>query len=136
LLKVRDGVVTNRPVYLVIGIDCDDAKQVVGLWVRPTTKESAKFLDVGALRTQEPGRRGRRGRCMAHRPLAHAGPAKYAALDIVSFAATLALYETLVRRFHVTRLLFGIKPNHSSPRSTPLATTRPVPGMHLLGRRD
>jgi transposase-like protein len=36
-------VVTNRPVYLAIGIDCEGAKQVLGLWVGPTTGESAKF---------------------------------------------------------------------------------------------
>ena len=41
-----------------------------------------------------------------HAPL----PGKYAALVIVSFAATLGLYETLVRRFRITRLLFGMKP--------------------------
>jgi putative transposase len=41
--KIRDGVVTNRPVYLAIGIDCEGAKQVLGLWVGPTTGESAKF---------------------------------------------------------------------------------------------
>ena len=35
---------------------------------------------------------------------------KYPALVIVSFAATLGLYEALVRRFRVTRLLFGMKP--------------------------
>src|SRR5499425_2162817 len=29
MVKVRDGVVTNRPVYLAIGIDCDGAKQVL-----------------------------------------------------------------------------------------------------------
>jgi hypothetical protein len=28
--KIRDGVVTNRPVYLAIGIDCDGAKQFLG----------------------------------------------------------------------------------------------------------
>jgi putative transposase len=43
MIKVRDGVVTNRPVYLAIGIDCDGRKQVLGLWVGPTTGESAKF---------------------------------------------------------------------------------------------
>src|SRR5215813_12298841 len=43
MIKIRDGVVANRPVYLAIGIDCDDAKQVLGLWVGPTTGESAKF---------------------------------------------------------------------------------------------
>ena len=36
-------MVTNRPVYLAIGIDCDGQKQVLGLWVGPTTGESAKF---------------------------------------------------------------------------------------------
>jgi transposase-like protein len=43
MVKIRDGVVSNRPVYLAIGIDCDGAKQVLGLWVGPTTGESAKF---------------------------------------------------------------------------------------------
>jgi transposase-like protein len=43
MVKIRDGVVTNRPVYLAIGIDCEGARQVLGLWVGPTTGESAKF---------------------------------------------------------------------------------------------
>jgi putative transposase len=43
MVKIRDGVVTNRAVYLAIGIDCDGQKQVLGLWVGPTTGESAKF---------------------------------------------------------------------------------------------
>lgn len=43
MVKVRDGVVTNRPACLAIGIDCEGAKQVLGLWVGPTTGESAKF---------------------------------------------------------------------------------------------
>jgi transposase-like protein len=43
MIKVRDGQVANRPVYLAIGIDCDGAKQVLGLWVGPMTGESAKF---------------------------------------------------------------------------------------------
>lgn len=36
-------VVANRPVYLAIGIDCDGAKNVLGLWVGPSTGESSKF---------------------------------------------------------------------------------------------
>lgn len=36
-------MVTNRPVYLAIGIDCDGVKQVLGLWVGPTTGESSRF---------------------------------------------------------------------------------------------
>jgi putative transposase len=43
MIKIRDGVVANRPVYLAIGIDCDGAKQVLGMWVGPTTGESVKF---------------------------------------------------------------------------------------------
>jgi putative transposase len=43
MVKIRDGVVANRPVYLAIGIDGDGAKQVLGMWVGPTTGESAKF---------------------------------------------------------------------------------------------
>ena len=35
MVKIRDGVVTNRPVYLAIGVDCGGAKQVLGLWVGP-----------------------------------------------------------------------------------------------------
>ena len=40
--------------------------------------------------------------------------AKYAALVMVSFAVTLILYEAVVRRFRVTRLLFGMKPRSRS----------------------
>jgi len=43
MVKIRDGVVTSRAVYLAIGIDCEGVKQVLGLWVGPTTGESAKF---------------------------------------------------------------------------------------------
>src|SRR5215813_1808562 len=43
MVKIRDGVVTNRAVYQAIGVDCDGNKQVLGLWIGPTTGESAKF---------------------------------------------------------------------------------------------
>jgi putative transposase len=43
MVKIRDGVVSNRPVCLAIGIDCDGAKQVLGLWAGPGTGEPAKF---------------------------------------------------------------------------------------------
>ena len=39
--KIRDGVVTNRAVYVAIGFE--RLKQVLGLWIGPTTGESAKF---------------------------------------------------------------------------------------------
>jgi len=43
MVKIRDGVVGNRPVYLAVGIDTDGVKGVLGMWVGPTTGESAKF---------------------------------------------------------------------------------------------
>src|SRR5690349_5128064 len=43
MVKIRDGVVANRPVYLAVGIDCDGARNVLGLWVGPSTGESSKF---------------------------------------------------------------------------------------------
>jgi putative transposase len=43
MVKIRDGVVTNRAVYLAIGIDCEGARQVLGLWAGPATGEPAKF---------------------------------------------------------------------------------------------
>jgi len=43
MVKIRDGVVANRPVYLAVGIDTEGVKQVLGMWVGPTTGESAKF---------------------------------------------------------------------------------------------
>jgi putative transposase len=35
--------VANRPVYLAIGIDCDGAKDVLGMWVGGSTGESSKY---------------------------------------------------------------------------------------------
>jgi putative transposase len=43
MVKIRDGVVANRPVYLAIGVDCDGAKQMLGMWVGASTGESSKF---------------------------------------------------------------------------------------------
>src|SRR5262249_56916401 len=41
---------------------------------------------------------------------------KYPALVVVSFAATLAIYEFAVRRYRPTRLLFGMKARQPSVR--------------------
>ena len=43
MVKIRDAVVSNRPACLAIGIDCEGARQVLGLWAGPSTGESAKF---------------------------------------------------------------------------------------------
>jgi len=42
VLKVRDGQVTNRPVYVAVGITLDGQRDVLGLWVGPTGGEGAK----------------------------------------------------------------------------------------------
>jgi transposase-like protein len=40
---LRDGVVANRPSIWRSGVDCEDAKQVLSLWVGLATGESARF---------------------------------------------------------------------------------------------
>lgn len=42
VLKIRDGQVTNRPVYVAMGISLDGERDVLGLWVGPTGGEGAK----------------------------------------------------------------------------------------------
>jgi putative transposase len=42
MVKVRDGQVTNRPVYAAIGVTVDGDKDVLGLWMG-VGGESAKF---------------------------------------------------------------------------------------------
>ncbi len=42
VLKVREGAVTNRPVYVAIGINLDGYRDVLGLWMGPSGGEGAK----------------------------------------------------------------------------------------------
>ena len=42
-IKIRDGTVTNRVVYVVMGINTDGDRDILGLWVGPTGGESPKF---------------------------------------------------------------------------------------------
>jgi transposase-like protein len=42
-IKIRDGTVTNRVVYVVMGITMDGERDILGLWVGPTGGESPKF---------------------------------------------------------------------------------------------
>ncbi len=42
VLKVREGTVANRPVYVAIGINVDGYRDVLGLWVGPSGGEGAK----------------------------------------------------------------------------------------------
>jgi transposase-like protein len=44
VVKIRDGQVTNRPVYVAMGINLDGQRDVLGMWVGPSGGgEGAKF---------------------------------------------------------------------------------------------
>ncbi len=43
VVKIRDGAVANRPIYVAMGINLDGERDVLGLWVGPTGGEGAKF---------------------------------------------------------------------------------------------
>lgn len=55
-IKIRDGSVSNRVVYVVMGINLEGERDILGLWVGPTGGESPKVLAVGVHRTEEPWR--------------------------------------------------------------------------------
>lgn len=42
-IKIRDGIVSNRPVYLAVGVDVEGRKHVLGLWVGDGEGEGSKF---------------------------------------------------------------------------------------------
>jgi putative transposase len=42
-VKIRDGRVANRPIYVAMGINLDGERDVLGLWVGPAGGEGAKF---------------------------------------------------------------------------------------------
>ena len=43
VVKIRDGQVANRPVYVAMGVNMDGERDVLGMWVGPTGGEGAKF---------------------------------------------------------------------------------------------
>lgn len=42
-IKIRDGIVQNRPVYLAVGVDLEGRKHVLGIWIGSGDAEGAKF---------------------------------------------------------------------------------------------
>ena len=42
VVKIRDGQVANRPVYVAMGVNLDGERDVLGMWVGPTGGEGAK----------------------------------------------------------------------------------------------
>lgn len=43
VVKIRDGMVQNRPAYLAVGIDLEGRKHVLGIWIGDSNGEGAKF---------------------------------------------------------------------------------------------
>lgn len=43
VVKIRDGQVANRPIYVAMGVNMDGERSVLGCWVGPTGGEGAKF---------------------------------------------------------------------------------------------
>ena len=43
MIKIRDGVVQNRPAYLAVGVDLEGRKHVLGIWIGDSKGEGAKF---------------------------------------------------------------------------------------------
>ncbi len=58
VVKVRDGQVANKPVYVVIGVTVDGERDILGLWAGDGG-EGAKFWLERVHRDQEPRRAGR-----------------------------------------------------------------------------
>lgn len=58
-VKIRDGQVANRPIYIAIGVTVDGERDILGLWVGPSGGEGAKFWLTVLTETREPWGRGR-----------------------------------------------------------------------------
>ena len=43
MVKIRDGQVANRPVYVAMGVNMDGERDVLGMWVGPSGGEGAKY---------------------------------------------------------------------------------------------
>lgn len=42
-VKIRDGQVGNRPIYVAMGVNMDGERDVLGMWIGPTGGEGAKY---------------------------------------------------------------------------------------------
>lgn len=43
MVKIRDGQVANRPIYVAMGVNLEGERDVLGMWVGPAGGEGAKF---------------------------------------------------------------------------------------------
>ena len=56
VVKIRDGQVANRPIYVAMGVNLNGERDVLGMWVGPTGGEGAKFWARHPHRAPQPGR--------------------------------------------------------------------------------
>ena len=68
-VKVRDGQVTNRPIYVAIGVTCAGERDILGLWAGDGGEGAKFWLAVlteiknrGTTDVRGPARSSRRGR--------------------------------------------------------------------------
>ena len=55
MVKIREGQVANRPVYLALGVTVDGERDVLGLWAgEHGDGEGAKYSAAGLVGDQEP----------------------------------------------------------------------------------
>jgi putative transposase len=47
VVKIRDGQVANRPIYVAMGINLDGERDVLGLWVGPDGGEAPSSQQHG-----------------------------------------------------------------------------------------
>jgi len=43
MIKIRDGIVQNRPAYLAVGVDLEGREHVLGIWIGDSKREGSKF---------------------------------------------------------------------------------------------
>ena len=58
-VKIREGQVANRPIYLALGVTVDGERDVLGLWAGEHGDGEGQVLAAGLLRNQEPRHPGR-----------------------------------------------------------------------------
>lgn len=68
VVKVRDGQMVDRPIYVAVGVTVTGERDILGLWAGDGG-EGGEVLAGGIHRAEEP----RRGRCV-HRYLRRAQP--------------------------------------------------------------
>ena len=52
-VKIREGQVANRPIYLGLGGTVDGERDALGLWAREHGDGMGEVLDAGLVRNQE-----------------------------------------------------------------------------------